>query len=387
MTQTRTGLPAPSAEQREHSERLQRTIRQAIVDAGGLIPFSRFMELALYSPQGGYYVSGSRKFGEHGDFITAPELGDLFARCLARQVAQVLDQLQGGDILEVGAGSGALALQLLRALAARGQLPGRYCILETSAELVQRQQELLGHHVPHLLASISWLSALPDRFSGVVLANEVVDAIPVDRFTVVNNQVQAVGVAWDQNGFKDALYAADGANWDAIRHLNLPEHYRSEAGFQREAWMQAVGHCLESGAVVVVDYGFPRREYYHPQRTGGTLMCHYRHRSHPDPYLNVGLQDITAHVDFTGLADSAVTAGLTLLGFTTQASFLLALGILDIIAPHMPADTADNLAASQQVKKLTLPSEMGELFKVLAAGRGLRHPLQGFTQLDHRGRL
>lgn len=381
------GLPSPSAEEREHSDKLRRAIRSAIDNAGGLIPFSQFMQLALYSAGGGYYASGSVKFGEQGDFITAPELGSLFARCLAKQIAQVLNQVNGGEILEVGAGSGALALQLLRTLSAQNELPPRYQILETSAELSHRQHELLAKHVPHLLHHIEWISQLPDKFNGVILANEVVDAIPVDRFTIINDQVQGVGVAWGQDGFRDAAYTVTGSNWNVIRNLNLPENYCSEAGFQREAWMRSIGACLQSGAVIIVDYGFPRHEYFHPQRSGGTLMCHYRHRSHFDPYLYVGLQDITAHVDFTALADGAAASGLSLAGFTSLASFLLALGILDIIEPIIQTSTIQHVAIAQEVKKLTLPSEMGELFKVLAVGKNLRYPLEGFAHSDRRGRL
>lgn len=381
------GLPLPSSAEQEHSDELQSTIRGVIDDAGGLITFSRFMELALYSPLGGYYAAGSQKFGEHGDFITAPELGNVFAQCLGRQVAQVLNWLDGGEIMEIGAGSGVLALQLLHTLAAQDRLPKHYFILEASADLARRQHELLVKHIPQIVSRVRWLTELPDQFDGVILANEVADAMPVDRFKILNGQVHGIGVAWGTNGFTDATYIVDDATWDTISNLNLPEGYSSEAGFQRQAWMQTIGECLQTGVVIVVDYGFPHHEYFHPQRSSGTLMCHYRHRSHFDPYVYVGLQDITAHVDFTALAESAVVSGLSLLGFTTQASFLLSLGILDVIEPIMQANAAEKIAITQEVKKLTLPSEMGELFKVMAAGKGIHHPLTGFTQTDHRGRL
>lgn len=387
MTATGSGLPLPSVEEQLRSDRLRGVVRTAIADAGGLITFSQFMELALYSVRDGYYASDSQKFGEHGDFVTAPELGSLFARSLSRQIAQVRSDLGGGDIMEVGGGSGRLALELLRNLCAQDSAPDRYHILETSASLAHRQRELLSTHAPELMPRVNWLGELPQEFNGVIVANEVVDAIPVDRFVIENGRPRGIGVAWDSGDFVDASYLVNGANWDTIRSFDLPEGYISEAGFQREAWMRSIADCLQTGVILIIDYGFPRHEYFHPQRNGGTLMCHYRHRSHFDPYIYIGLQDITAHVDFTGLAQSAIASELTLLGFTTQASFLLSLGILDDIEPAMLIDSVERLAATQELKKLTLPSEMGELFKVVAVGRGLQHPLKGFAHMDHRGRL
>ena len=388
MSESRAlGLPKPDAQALEHSARLKSVIIDAIDDAGGLIEFSRFMELALYSPSGGYYVSGLRKFGEDGDFITAPELGDVFSRCLVRQVAQVLDCLGSGEVLEFGAGSGVLAMQLLNGLGKHDKLPLRYSILEVSPELSQRQYQLLQQRVPEYMDRVQWLSELPDTFSGVVVANEVVDALPVDRFTIKNGNVLGVGVAVGENGFFDATYAVDHSKWDAIRNLNLADGYSSEVGFQQQAWLRSLADRLQAGVIIVIDYGFPCHEFFHPQRCNGTLMCHYRHRNHSNPYINVGLQDITAHVDFTALATAARETGLSLLGFTNQASFLLSLGILDLIAPEMQSNAANQIEVSQQVKKLTLPSEMGELFKVMVVGTGLEQPLLGFTLADHRSRL
>lgn len=381
------GLPMPDPRALEHCKKLESVINEAIEQAGGLIEFSRFMELALYDPSGGYYVSGLRKFGEEGDFVTAPELGDVFARCLARQVAQVFDGLDKGEVLEVGAGSGVLAAQLLQELGKQGKLPQRYCILEISADLSQRQYQLLQQQVPQHMDRIHWLSEIPDRFNGVIVANEVVDALPVDRFTIKNGQVLGLGVARGEEGFIDATYAVDQTKWDAIRKLNLIDGYTSEVGFQQQAWLRSLGDRLQSGVIIIIDYGFPRHEYFHPQRCNGTLMCHYHHRSHPNPYINVGLQDITAHVDFSALARAAGETGLSVLGFTTQASFLLSLGILDLIEPEMRGNTANTIKLGQQVKKLTLPSEMGELFKVMAVGVGFEGPLLGFAHADHRSRL
>ncbi|MDJ0955235.1 MAG: SAM-dependent methyltransferase [Arenicellales bacterium] len=380
-------LPEPDDQSLEHSARLKSVINDAIDAAGGLIPFSQFMEIALYSPLGGYYLSGSRKFGEEGDFVTAPELGDVFARCLAKQVAQVLDGLENGEVLEIGAGSGVLAMQLLKELDKHYELPSRYSILEVSPELSRRQFQLLQQRVPEYADRVRWLSELPNTFSGVVVANEVVDALPVDRFTVKKGDVFGVGVAVRESSFADATYAVDHAKWDAIRKLNLADGYSSEVGFQQQAWIRSLGDRLKSGVIIVIDYGFPCHEFFHPQRCNGTLMCHYRHHSHSDPYINVGLQDITAHVDFTALAGAACESGLSLLGFTNQASFLLSLGILDIIAPEMQGNTAHTIEITQQVKKLTLPSEMGELFKVMVVGIGFEQPLLGFALADHRSRL
>lgn len=382
-----SGLPQPGAEEVKHSKHLTDLIRHEIADFGGWVEFSRYMDLALYCPQGGYYASGLLKFGEQGDFITAPEMGDLFARCLARQVVQIFDQLDSSDVLELGAGSGLLAAQIIEALHHSGRPVKWYGILEVSAELTHRQRDLLRRRVPEYIDRVHWLTELPERFKGVVLANEVVDALPVDRFVIRDNRLQGLGVTWRDNRFTDICYEAEGPKWEEFVGLGLADGYCSEAGFQAQAWMRSVSECLQSGAVIIIDYGFPASEYFHPQRTSGTLMCHYRHRSHPDPYAFVGLQDITAHVDFTALARCAQETGLSLLGFSTQASFLLSLGILDLVEPLMRDVTVETIKTSQQVKKLTLPSEMGELFKVMAVGAGVTVPLAGFTQFDQRHRL
>jgi SAM-dependent MidA family methyltransferase len=380
-------LPRPEDGELEKSELLAGVIRGEIRGSGGLIPFSRFMDLALYSAPFGYYASGSLKFGERGDFITAPELGDLFAKCLASQVVQILDKLNDGNILEVGAGSGILAAQLLEALAESGKLPPGYEILEVSASLEQRQRQTLQARVPQYMDRVQWLTELPPNFKGVILANEVADALPVERFHICNGLVQGIGVGWENGDFVDKTYAADEPRWDAIRELDLAENYRSEVSFHGQAWMRTLAECLESGVLLVVDYGYPAPEYYHPQRAEGTLMCHFRHHAHADPYIHVGLQDITAHVNFTALAKCAHDSGLSLLGFSNQASFLLSLGILDVIETDMQATGTASMLLGQQVKRLTLPSDMGELFKVLAVGAGIEGPLAGFALTDHRNRL
>lgn len=380
-------LPSPTAEEQAHHDKLVQRLREEMAAAGGEIPFDRFMELALYAPGLGYYVAGTRKFGEHGDFITAPELGPLFARCLARPCQSLLAVLGGGDILEVGAGSGALAADLLLELESLGQLPERYLVLELGAELRARQQETIRQRAPHLAGRVHWLDDLPGDFRGLVLANEVLDAMPVTRFRVTESGVNELGVGWENGGFAWREKPAGAALRERIKTLRLPAGYTSEINLRAEAWVRRAAESLKQGAMLLIDYGFPRAEFYHPQRAQGTLMCHYRHQAHDDPLRLAGLQDITAHVDFTAIAEAGVDAGLELLGYTSQAAFLLGCGLEQIMAASDPDAVRTHLALTQQVKKLTLPHEMGELFKVLALGRGVREPLPGFTLQDRRGRL
>ena len=383
---TRT-LPPPSAEEQAHSERLARRVREEVAQAGGAIPFSRFMELALYAPGLGYYAAGKHKFGDAGDFITAPELGSVFARCLARQCRQILQALADGEILEAGAGSGALAADLLLELEALGRLPERYLILELSNELRDRQAQTLRRKAPHLLKRARWLDAMPADFRGVILANELLDAMPVERFKVTDSGVRQLYVAWENDRFVWREKPAEDRIRARIEPLALSPGYTSEINFMAEAWTRSAADALKHGAMLLVDYGFPRAEYYHPQRTGGTLMCHYRHRAHDDPLVLVGLQDITAHVDFSAIAAAGTDAGLHLLGYASQAAFLIGSGLEPLMASSDPEDARAHLALTQQVKKLTSPHEMGELYKVIAFGRGVEEPLLGFSVQDRRGRL
>jgi len=322
-------FPEPSAEALALSERLVAVIRTEIAAAGGSIPFSRYMELCLYSPGLGYYSAGSRKFGAAGDFITAPELSSLFGRCLAQSCASVLAELDGGDILEFGAGSGRLAVDILAELEAAGQLPGRYCILERSAELRARQQETLRTQLPRLLERVEWLDSLPQAdFRGVLLANEVLDAMPVERFRWNGAAVELFHVRCSDAGFDWCTVQDDaGETAAAIQRLaaeaGLAPGFVSEINMTLAPWVAGIAALLERGAVLLSDYGSARHEHYHPQRSAGTLMCHYRHRAHDDPFLWPGLQDITAHVDFTAVAEAGVAAGLEVSGYTTQAHFLL----------------------------------------------------------------
>jgi len=331
------------------------------------------MELALYEPGLGYYAGGAAKLGQAGDFVTAPELGPLFGRVLARQVGELLGP--GAAILEFGAGSGALAEALLDALPA-GQ---PYCIVEPSAELAARQRARLGTRA-------RWLDRLPASFRGVVLANEVVDAMPVHALAWTRDGVAERGVCVNDGSLAWSERPATGSVLAAARGIDLEPpssgRYESELGLAGRAWIGALAGMLEAGVILIVDYGFPAREYYHPQRAMGTLMCHYRHRAHGDPFFLPGLQDITAHVDFSALAHAAADAGLDVLGYASQADFLLNCGITDILGAEDASDAQRYAPLAAQAQKLLSPAEMGELFKVLALGRGARPAVTGFTRAD-----
>ena len=379
-------LPEPDEQERLYSGRLVEVIRHVIEANSGAIDFSRFMAAALYTPGLGYYTGGRQKFGPGGDFITAPELGDVFARLLARPCADVLAAIGNGNLLEAGAGSGRLAATLLTELERLGRLPEHYYILDVSSELRARQAELLKRVVPSLAGRVEWLSELPKRFRGVVLANELLDALPVERFCIQDKEVRQQQVALKKNQLIWAERPADEVIRARIAPLSLPDGYCSEIGLAAEAWTRSIADVLEQGVALFIDYGFPRAEFYHPQRTTGTLMCHYRQRAHGDPLILAGLQDITAHVDFTAIAAAGTGTGLDLLGYTSQAAFLIGCGLEDIMAdPAMP--DATRLRLANEINRLTSPAEMGELFKVMALGRGIGGPVRGFSLQDRRGRL
>ena len=383
-------LPEPEPEAREHSARLIKAIRGELEQSGGRIPFDRFMELALYAPGLGYYTAGARKFGEAGDFITAPEISPLFARCLARQCKQLLEELAGGDLLEVGAGTGVLATDLLLELEALQMLPEHYFILEISPDLQQRQRETLMARAAHLIDRVQWLDALPEPgFSGVVVANELLDAMPVSRFKMAEPGVQEGFVRGSAEGFEHY--------WDepvspglkqAVAALgSFSVGYESELNLRAGSWLRSLVQRIKRGAVVLIDYGYPASEYYHPQRHMGTLMCHYRHRAHDEPLILPGLQDITAHVDFSSIARTGLDAGFDLKGYTTQAHFLLGCGLDKLLMESDPHDIKNHMTLMQSVKRLTMPTEMGELFKVIALGKGIESSLIGFSVRDLSDRL
>lgn len=380
-------LPAPSPDAAAHSARLADLIRGEIQAAGGWIPFARYMELALYAPAMGYYAAGTRKFGREGDFVTAPELGSLFARSLARCVADVLGEA-GGAVLELGAGSGRLAADLLAELASLDAPPDRYCILEPSAELAWRQRRLLTVSHPALAERVEWLDALPATFTGVILANEVLDALPVHLLLSRAGAVWERGVINSGEGFAWAdRPCADAALEARAAALGLPEGYLIELNPAAAALVRSLGERLESGLVLFIDYGFGRREFYHPQRHRGTLACHYRHHVHDDPFFLPGLCDITAHVEFTALAEAGAEVGLDVVAFTTQAHFLLDCGLTELLSANGTEDALHYLPLANEAQRLISPAEMGELFKVLALGRGLGRAPRGLRGVDQRHRL
>ncbi len=382
-------LPALSAEEAHHSRALAALIGAQVAAAGGWLSFERFMELALYAPGLGYYSAGAEKLGRGGDFVTAPEVSDLFSRCVARQCAAVL-AVTGGGILELGAGTGRMAAAVLSALDAAQALPDRYAILEVSADLAARQRAHLGALPPQLRERVVWLTRLPEPgFRGVMLANEVADALPCARFTCHGGAVRELGVARDEQGALHEALAAPGAALEqacaalfAQLPAPLPEGYVSEVCLRVAPWIASLADALGAGALLLFDYGLPRRHYYHPQRTGGTLRCHFKQRVHDDPYLNVGVQDITAWVDFTRVAEAALSAGLSVSGFATQAAFLLATGLEEEVG----AATSDVQRArlAGEARRLLMPEEMGEAFKVMALTRGRERPLAGFALQDLR---
>ncbi|MDO9226458.1 MAG: SAM-dependent methyltransferase [Pseudomonadota bacterium] len=380
-----SSLPTPTPEALAHSARLLELIRARIAAAGGWLPFSRYMELALYAPGLGYYASGTAKLGAAGDFITAPEMTPLFGRALARQVAEVL-AVTAGDVLELGAGSGRLALDLLRELAALGQLPDRYLILEVSPDLRERQRALLQDEAPELLPRVAWLDALPETLNGVVLGNEVLDALPVEVLYRGPTGAHARGVAWNGGLAWEDRPLAEGPLWALASTLPETGGYLTEVCPAASALITSLGERLRRGMLLFLDYGFPASEYYHPQRHMGTLKVHYRHHSLDDPFFLPGLADITAHVDFSAVAQAGADAGLELLGYTSQGNFLLNVGLLDLLSELQPG-TRDYLSAAAALQKLVQPSEMGELFKVIALGRGLVHPPSGFDRGDRSGAL
>ncbi len=376
-------LPAPSSEAITHSARLCELIHNDIAAEGGWIPFSRFMELALYAPGLGYYTAGARKFGEAGDFITAPELSVLFGRTAARQLVEVM-QSSAPHILELGAGSGKLALDILGELERLGALPESYSILEVSADLRERQQALLREKLPHLAARVHWLDSLPEKISGAVIGNEVLDALPVHLLHWLEGNILERGVASLGDAFiwQDRL-PENPELLDVAQKLSVvADDYLSEVSLAARGLIASLCERMDNGALLFIDYGFGAREYYHPQRSRGTLMCHYRHHSHDDPFYLPGLQDITAHVDFTAIAETAIDHGAHFLGYTSQAYFLLNNGVTDYLSEVSPNDVKAYAPLSSQLQKLTSPAEMGELFKVIALGKGIDHPPAGFSRGD-----
>jgi len=384
-------LPTPSPQALAHSECVTEHIRSAMDAHEGWIDFARYMEMALYAPGLGYYAAGATKFGADGDFVTAPELSPLFGRTLALQLAPVLQQTRG-DVLELGAGSGKLAVDILLELEHQHALPARYCILELSADLQARQRQMLTTHAPHLLERVSWLDALPASFAGVILANEVLDALPVHCVQWQSQKILERGVAWDGARFSWASRErSTGPLWQVAQSLPVSNSahdapYASEINLAAPALIHTLATMLTRGAMLFIDYGFPQREYYHPQRHMGTLRAHYRHHALDDPFYLPGLCDLTAHVDFSALAQTATQSGLQLAGYTSQASFLMNAGITELLGQTPPDNAAAYLPQANAVQRLISPAEMGELFKVIAFTQNLDARWTGFARGD-RGRV
>jgi SAM-dependent MidA family methyltransferase len=382
-------LPEPDASARAHSARVRDAIANAIDAAGGFLPFDRYMQIALYEPGLGYYVAGARKFGAGGDFVTAPEMTALFGTTMGVQIAAILETTPDRQIVELGAGSGKLAADLLTMLAASGTPAARYQIIEVSAELRERQRATLERLAPSEVRRVEWLTEIPASIAGVVVMNEVLDAIPP-------HIVARRGGAWFERGV-----TRHGGQFDwterplrderlmtrAAERFPAEVDYLSEVNPAAEALVELIGRRVAFGAMLITDYGFPRAEYYHRERSEGTLMGHYRHRAHTDPFLWPGLSDLTAHVDFTAIAEAGERAGLSVAGFTSQASFLLSCGLLDRLREVGPTDSLAYLREASAVQTLTSPAEMGESFKILALARGEHIAWPGFAYGDRSHRL
>ncbi|MFM9836322.1 MAG: class I SAM-dependent methyltransferase [Methylophilaceae bacterium] len=381
-------LPIPSLEQQVHSQLLRQLIQQAIIDCGGWLSFAEFMHMALYTSGLGYYSGGLQKFADTekgaGDFVTAPEISPLFAQSIARQAAQILTASQG-NILELGAGTGKLAADLLLELQALHALPDHYYILDVSDHLRQVQHETLKNALSDALFNrVVWLEKLPENFVGLILANEVLDALPVHLIYSNKGDLFERGLAFEGDlVWQDKPLANKEIAKEAHGYC-LPEQYLTEFCPAAKGLIHSLADALEVGAILLIDYGFSAREYYHPQRNQGTLMCHFQHYAHSNPLINIGLQDITAHVNFSQIANLNMAEthnGVSLAGYTTQAQFLMNCGILDIMAQHSP-DSPQYMKLASSAQKLLSPAEMGELFKVIAFTKNFDAPLLGFLSGD-----
>jgi SAM-dependent MidA family methyltransferase len=387
-------LPQPDETQKQRSLELCALIANSCEQQGGAISFGEFMQAALYQPGLGYYSGGLQKFGEHGDFITAPEVSPLFSRCIARQLAQVLAQMEHAVVIEFGAGSGVMAAEILLELERLNCLPESYRIIELSAELRARQKLLIDERAAHLAHKLEWLDSLPGSpVQGVVIANEVLDAMPVECFRIAADSVEQLNVRTDGDQLSACYDTASDELVKQVRTIEerrenpLPDGYCSEVNPSIAGWLQSIARFLDKGMVLLVDYGYPASEYYLDERNHGTLICHYRHHAHSDALWYPGLQDITAFVDFTAVAYAAVDAGFDVSGYTSQAMFLMGCGLGELHAAEVNDDVTQQLLLSQQIKTLTLPSEMGERFKAMALTKEFDEPLIGFMQQDYRNRL
>lgn len=382
-------LPEASPDALQHSQKLITRIREEIEKNNGSIPFRRYMEMALYEPSLGYYVAGTHKIGEKGDFITAPEISPLFSQCIALQCKEVFQETQK-NVLELGAGTGIMAMDILLELERENSLPDNYYILDLSPDLKQRQKETLKKYAPHLLKRVTWLSELPDTFSGIILGNEVLDAMPVDIFTQQNDTVFEHHVIWHEDQLCEQLQAAKEDLKAKVLALEIPYEatpYTSEINPNLSGWFKTLSESLQSGIILLADYGYPRSEYYFQERTKGTLICHYQHLVNESPLYYPGLQDITASVDFTSVAEAADESGLKVAGFATQATFLSNSGLEALFMRALEIDPSGQYQLAQQIRTLSLPAEMGERFKFMALTKQYNKPLSGFSNQDQRVRL
>jgi len=395
MTQSQPSiLPTPEQNALIQSEKMIECIKAVLIEQGGVISFDEYMKLVLYEPGLGYYSAGSRKFGSEGDFVTAPELSPIFSQCLAIQCAQVLNELGDGTILELGAGTGAMARDILLELEKQKALPEKYLILEVSADLKQRQQEQLKETIPHLFDRVVWLDSLPEeKITGVILANEVLDALPVKRFKKTSTGFKELKVGLGENQF---IWVDTDTEDTLLKNLEgleedlstpFPDNYISEINTQLEAWLSGLESVLDRGVMFFIDYGYSAAEYYHLERTDGSLLCHYRHRVHSDPFYYPGLQDITSSANFTAVAECADSMGLHVSGYTNQTYFLFGCGLEELLADMNQLDIKAQTKIAQQVRILTMPEEMGERFKVMALTKEYDHDLRGFALMDQRVRL
>jgi SAM-dependent MidA family methyltransferase len=378
-----TTLPTASAEAQASSQQLVCALQQRIHDAGGWIPFSLYMEQALYAQGLGYYTAGSHKLGAAGDFVTAPEMTPLFGATLARQIAELLPQT-AGTLYEFGAGSGRLAVDLLRELETLNCLPQRYCIIDLSPDLIERQRQTLSRELPHLIERIEWLAQLPSEMDGVIIGNEVLDAMPCEliHWTPAPQQ-RGVSLDHDQQFVWQDRPITDASLQQQAEQLPIDaQDYLSEINLNNQAFISTLAARLTRGAIVLIDYGFPQREYYHPQRNMGTLIGHYRHHTVDDPFTLPGLMDLTCHVDFSAVAVAGIDAGLDLIGYTNQAQFLINCGITEVLQRLDPNDIKIWAPQAGAVQKLLSPAEMGELFKVIGWGKGVDINWLGFIHGD-----
>jgi len=383
-------LPQPTPEAQAHGARVIAHLAHEIADGDGWISFAQYMAQVLYAPGLGYYAAGWQKFGGAGDFVTAPELTPLFGRTLARQFAQVLEEIGGGEILELGPGSGRLAGDLLVAMARLGTPPSRYCLLEVSPDLRERQRAHLATVIPDQLANIAWIDQLPERWRGVIFANEVLDSIPPQLVLRRDGEWYERGVTLGSGGrlvFADRALGRGALRVAAQARFPPEGDYLSELNPAAEALVRTLAERCERGAMFFFDYGFPSAEYYHPQRSLGTLMAHYRHHALVDPFFLPGLTDLTAHVDFSAIAHAGIAGGLQLAGYATQARFLLGCGLLGELERCGDTRSIDYLREAGAVQTLTSPAEMGELFKALALTQGIEPDLVGFRDGDQSHRL